>query len=114
MGEIQKIPNTNQIVPSATLNNNFSVLDTRLKTIEESNYVTDPNYVATDNNFTDALKTKLDGIETGAQVNTNVYSEIYLGDPATNGSWRFKVVDGKLRAQLRVAGVWTNKGGFTP
>lgn len=31
--------------------------------------VTDPNYVHTDNNFTNALLTKLNGIESGAQVN---------------------------------------------
>lgn len=35
----------------------------------DSNYVSDANYVHTDNNFTTALKNKLDGVETGAQVN---------------------------------------------
>lgn len=33
------------------------------------NLVQDPDYVHTDNNFTDADKTKLDGIEAGAEVN---------------------------------------------
>lgn len=34
-----------------------------------SNFVSDANYVHTDSNFTSAEKTKLSGIETGAQVN---------------------------------------------
>lgn len=36
----------------------------------DSNYVADANYVHTDNNFTSSEKTKLAGIEAGAQVNT--------------------------------------------
>lgn len=35
----------------------------------DGRYVEDDEYVHTDNNFTNALKTKLDGIETGAEVN---------------------------------------------
>lgn len=35
----------------------------------DNGYVVDVNYNHTDNNFTDALATKLGGIETGAQVN---------------------------------------------
>lgn len=35
----------------------------------DNGYVVDANYNHTDNNFTDALATKLGGIETGAQVN---------------------------------------------
>lgn len=35
----------------------------------DGNFVTDASYVHTDNNFTTTLKTKLDGIATGAEVN---------------------------------------------
>lgn len=35
----------------------------------DSNFPVDANYVHTDNNFTTALKNKLDGIESGAEVN---------------------------------------------
>ena len=35
----------------------------------DSNYVSDASYVHTDNNFTSALLTKLNGIESGAEVN---------------------------------------------
>ena len=35
----------------------------------DSNFVVDANYTHTDNNFTDALETKLNGITAGAQVN---------------------------------------------
>ena len=35
----------------------------------DSNFVSDANYVHTDNNFSNTYKTKLDGIESGAEVN---------------------------------------------
>lgn len=35
----------------------------------DANYVTDASYVHTDNNYTSGEKTKLEGIDTGAQVN---------------------------------------------
>lgn len=37
--------------------------------INDSNFVSDANYVHIDNNFTNALKSKLDGIAAGAEVN---------------------------------------------
>lgn len=37
--------------------------------VNDSDYVSDASYVHTDNNFTTALKDKLDGIEAGAEVN---------------------------------------------
>ena len=61
-----------------------------LETIEkyhaEHYFVTDENYVHTDNNFTDAEKTKLEGIADGAEVN-KVISVLFNGietiDPET-------------------------------
>ena len=44
-----------------------------------SNLVQDANYVHTDNNFTSAEKTKLDGIATGAEVNQDAFSNIKVG-----------------------------------
>lgn len=43
---------------------------------------------------------------------------IYLGDPATNGTFRFSIegtpgVDGKLVVHERVSGSWVKRGGFT-
>lgn len=35
----------------------------------DNNFVSDSNYIHTDNNFTNTLKNKLDGIEAGAEVN---------------------------------------------
>lgn len=49
----------------ATLDNNKKVTTSELP----SNLVYDSSYVHTDNNFTTALKNKLDGIESSAQVN---------------------------------------------
>lgn len=45
----------------------------------DSNYVSDANYVHTDNNFTTTLKNKLDGIAAGAEVNQNAFSNVKVG-----------------------------------
>ena len=37
----------------------------------------------------------------------------YLGDPSTDGSWRFFNDTGTLKIQARVAGVWTTISEFT-
>ena len=49
----------------ATLDDNSKLTEDQLP----DGIVTDPNYIHTDNNFTDALLTKLNDIEAGAQVN---------------------------------------------
>lgn len=56
------------------------------KYLPEHHYVTDENYVHTDNNYTDVEKTKLEGIADGAEVN-KVISVLFNGietiDPET-------------------------------
>lgn len=56
------------------------------KYLPEHHYVADENYVHTDNNYTDAEKTKLEGIADGAEVN-KVISVLFNGvetiDPET-------------------------------
>lgn len=56
------------------------------KYLPEHHYVADENYVHTDNNYTDAEKTKLEGIADGAEVN-RVISVLFNGvetiDPET-------------------------------
>lgn len=48
-----------------------SIIPTKTSDItNDSNFVQDGSYVHTDSNYTSAEKTKLGGIETGAQVNT--------------------------------------------
>lgn len=61
------IPNSEKGVAGgvATLDNNSKLPASQLP----DGIVTDPNYTHTDNNFTNALLTKLNGIESGAQVN---------------------------------------------
>jgi len=46
----------------------------------DSNFVSDAYYVHTDNNFTSTLKTKLDGIADGAEVNVNADWNATSGD----------------------------------
>jgi len=46
----------------------------------DSNFVSDTDYTHTDNNFTDTLKTKLDGIADGAEVNVNADWNATSGD----------------------------------
>lgn len=48
--------------------------------INDSNFPVDANYVHTDNNFTTALKNKLDGIAAGAEVNVNADWNAVSGD----------------------------------
>ena len=64
-----KLNGVNQTISSKSVN---LVIDIPTKTsdlINDSNFVVDANYTHTDNNFTDALLTKLNGIATGAQAN---------------------------------------------
>lgn len=48
--------------------------------INDSDFVSDANYVHTDNNFTNTLKSKLDGIQDGAEVNVNADWNATSGD----------------------------------
>ena len=51
--------------------------------VNDSDFVSDASYVHTDNNFTTALKDKLDGIEAGAEVNVQAdWSEVDSTDDA--------------------------------
>lgn len=65
----------------------------------DSDFVSDPNYVHTDNNLTNTLKNKLDGIESGAEVNvqadwneTNTASDAYIKNkptiPTDTDTWK--------------------------
>lgn len=48
--------------------------------VNDSNFVSDENYIHTDNNYTSADKSKLEGIEAGAQVNVNADWNAAEGD----------------------------------
>ena len=48
--------------------------------VDLTGYVYDPSYVHTDNNLTSELKTKLENIEAGAQVNVNADWDAENGD----------------------------------
>lgn len=50
--------------------------------LNDSNFVSDANYVHIDNNFTNALKSKLDGIAAGAEV--NVQSDWNVADSTSD------------------------------
>lgn len=65
--DLDFIPNSEKGVAGgvATLDENSKLPTSQLP----DGIVTDPNYVHTDNNFTNVLLTKLNGIESGAQVN---------------------------------------------
>ncbi len=63
----------------------------------DSNYVSDASYVHTDNNFTSTLKTKLDGIASGAEVNQNAFSNVTVGNTTI-------AADGKTDTLTLVAG----------
>lgn len=54
---------------SSNVEANISVPTKTSELNNDSNFVTDASYVHTDNNFSNTLKDKLDGIESGAEVN---------------------------------------------
>ena len=59
----------------------YNVIPTNTSDLtNDSNFVSDVSYVHTDNNFTDTLKTKLDGIADGAEVNVNADWNATSGD----------------------------------
>lgn len=61
------------------------------KYLPEHHYVTDENYVHTDNNYTDAAKAKLDGIEDGAEIN-KVISILFNGVEAIDPETRIATI----------------------
>lgn len=61
------------------------------KYLPEHHYVADEGYVHTDNNYTDAEKTKLDGIEDGAEVN-KVISVLFNGVETINPETRVATI----------------------
>lgn len=46
----------------------------------------------------------------GTTVGAN--GTIYIGDPNTNGSWRFTVIGNNLIVERRESGVWVEKSAF--
>lgn len=69
VNKIETISRNGTALPITNKNVNIEV-PTKLSELEnDNNTVTDKDYVHTDNNFTNALLTKLNGIEAGAEVN---------------------------------------------
>lgn len=66
--ETVKVNNT-PLVPDAQKAVNVTVPTATSDLTNDSNFAVDANYVHTDNNYTTTEKTKLTGIETGAEVN---------------------------------------------
>lgn len=69
VNKIESISKNGEALTITNKNVNIEV-PTKLSELEnDNNTVTDKDYVHTDNNFTNALLTKLNGIESGAEVN---------------------------------------------
>lgn len=74
--------NTGKFLTTNGSSASWAEVDVPTKTSEltnDSNFVSDANYVHTDNNFTGTLKTKLEGIAEGAEVNQNAFSNVKVG-----------------------------------
>lgn len=74
--------NTGKFLTTDGSSPSWAEVDIPTKTSEltnDSNFVSDANYVHTDNNFTGTLKTKLEGIAEGAEVNQNAFSNVKVG-----------------------------------
>jgi microcystin-dependent protein len=79
LATVAKSGSYNDLINKPTIPTNTSQL------INDSDFVIDSNYVHTDNNFTTTLKTKLNGIASGAEVNvqpnwtqTNTSADDYI------------------------------------
>lgn len=66
---VQSDWNESVTTSDAYIKNKPSIPSNTSDLTNDSNFVSDASYVHTDNNFTSALKSKLDGIATGAEVN---------------------------------------------
>ena len=65
------------------LSNDISIPTKTSDLIDDSNFISDANYVHTDNNYTNADKTKLAGIEAGATVDDKTWNGVTLSTSAT-------------------------------
>lgn len=85
--DVHALPDTT-VIPERTsqiINDSGFVIEEELPTktselINDSDFVADPDYVHTDNDFTNAFKNKLESIETGAEVNVNADWNATSGD----------------------------------
>ncbi len=80
VNEIDTIKVNNVAQPVSSKEVNITVPTNLSDLTNDNNTVTDANYVHTDNNYTSTEKTKLAGIEAGAQVNVD---EILIGDESS-------------------------------
>ena len=105
-GLIKKYITDNDLVITGTLAvgdyKTIKALSDAIKALEDSDLVYDANYVHTDNNFTDTLKNKLDGIAEGAEV--NVQSDWAETDENSDAFIKNKPTD-LVRNSLTIAGV---------
>lgn len=94
--QVNVIEGVNVNGAAVTLTNKIAnlIIPTKLTDLtNDGSYVTDANYVHTDNNFTTTLKNKLDGIAAGAEVNvqsdwsvTSTSSDAYIKNKPTKVS----------------------------
>jgi len=76
------------------------------KIVDLTGYVYDPNYVHTDNNFTDALKGKIDGLGANDVIATEDYVDNAVADKALASSVYTKTeVDDKFEIVFRYKGI---------
>lgn len=57
--------------------------------------------------------TEVASLKSNGAAQVPVDSFIYIGDPSTDGSWRFTISAGDLSFQKRVSGSWVEKGGVS-
>ena len=72
-----KVNGTTQTITNKTVD--ITVPTKTSDITNDSHFAVDASYVHTDNNFTTTLKTKLNGIATGAEVNQNAFSTVMVG-----------------------------------
>lgn len=96
---VQSDWNESDTTDDAYIKNKPSIPTKTSDLTNDSNFASDSNYVHTDNNFTSTLKTKLDGIASGAEVNvqsdwneTSSSSDAYIANKPDIDSLKVLVV----------------------
>lgn len=72
-----------------------------------------PNYSSEQGTFLKAINNKLQWASASSNGGADA-DPFYIGDSATDGSWRFTISGSNLSVQRRESGSWVEKGSFMP
>ena len=78
-----------------------------------NNYFYKPDLGASGQTELDSFNAGLDTSDLALAWIDRTNKTLYIGDPATNGSWRLRDDGSDLIVERRESGTWNEKGAFT-